>query len=171
MSTAKATVVPAKSFAYQDKLPSLPVPDLHQTLTKYLDSVKPHVSEEEFRKTKTIVHEFENGQGRQLHSLLLDRAGQRRNWLEEWWQKEVYLAPRYPIYPLINFGGPAPRAAFPACEGSQIPRAALYAYLTMKFWKLLRNEEYPPHLQRGTPLCMEQLRRLFSTCRIPGNGE
>lgn len=168
MSNASKPETAQKSFSYQQKLPSLPVPDLHQTLERYLDSVKPHVSPEDYRKTEAIVREFEHGQGQLLHSLLVDRASQNRNWLEEWWEKYIYLAPRYPIYPWINFGGPAPRAAFPAEKGSQLPRAALFTYITMRFWRELRREEFPPQMQRGIPLCMEQLRRLFSSCRIPG---
>lgn len=69
------------TFQNEDILPSLPLPELKQTLDKYLDSVRPHVTEEEFNETERIVKEFENGVGKRLQEKLLKRAQQMRNWV------------------------------------------------------------------------------------------
>lgn len=69
------------TFMYDDKLPSLPVPDLESTLEKYLRSTKPHVTEEQFEKTKQIVENFKNGVGRQLQELLVAKGKRERNWV------------------------------------------------------------------------------------------
>ena len=73
------------TFRYDDQLPALPVPSLENTLNKYLDTVRPHVSEDEFVETEKLVREFEQGNGKELHGRLLEYAKTKRNWLEEWW--------------------------------------------------------------------------------------
>ncbi|KAM9302992.1 peroxisomal carnitine O-octanoyltransferase isoform 4-T4 [Morus bassanus] len=71
-----------RTFQYQDSLPSLPVPPLDESLSKYLDSVKPFLNQEEYQRTEDIVKKFENGIGKELHQKLLERAKTRRNWRE-----------------------------------------------------------------------------------------
>ena len=70
-----------KTFANDETLPDLPVPNLKDTLNRYLDSVKPHVTEDEFLTTKGIVENFEKNEGQILHQRLLDRAKNHRNWV------------------------------------------------------------------------------------------
>jgi hypothetical protein len=116
----------APTYAYQDKLPSLPVPSLEETLAKYLRSLQPfemlgactiqlcrswltHLeahatrtharsrtllgifSPEEMKRTRALADEFkaDGGRGQRLHSKLVARSQQRRNWLEEWWYAAV----------------------------------------------------------------------------------
>jgi hypothetical protein len=69
------------TFQYDEDLPSLPLPSLSNTLNKYLDTVRPHVSEEEFAHTESLVREFEHGQGKVLHEKLRQKAGQSKNWV------------------------------------------------------------------------------------------
>ena len=51
---------------YQNTLKDLPIPNLNDTLDKYLKWVEPILSKDEFEETKNIVKEFgkENGEGR-----------------------------------------------------------------------------------------------------------
>ncbi|GIX67153.1 peroxisomal carnitine O-octanoyltransferase [Caerostris extrusa] len=90
-----------KTFANDELLPSLPVPSLSQTITKYLDSVKVHVTTEEYLKTKEIAQNFQNGIGEELHAKLLKKASHERNWLEKWWENMAYLSQRTPLLPLL----------------------------------------------------------------------
>lgn len=69
------------TFQYDADLPSLPLPSLKNTLNKYLDTVRPHVNEEEFANTESLVREFENGQGKMLHEKLAHKATQSKNWV------------------------------------------------------------------------------------------
>lgn len=41
-----------KTFAYQNSLPSLPIPPLFDTAEKYLRSVRPLLTEEEYTNTQ-----------------------------------------------------------------------------------------------------------------------
>lgn len=74
------------TFEHQKDLPSLPVPELDDTLDKYLKSVEPLLSPSELEHTKSVVEEFREGAGKKLQALLEERAGEERNWLEEWWE-------------------------------------------------------------------------------------
>ncbi|XP_020625298.1 peroxisomal carnitine O-octanoyltransferase-like isoform X3 [Orbicella faveolata] len=158
-----------KTFQLQDKLPSLPVPSLAQTCEKYLDSVKPHLTREEFLQTQFLVNEFASGVGKDLHRKLEKRAKSMRNWLEPWWEDLAYLTPRYPSAPLINVAGPLPITdMWPVQNGTQIKRAAVFTHAYLLIWQRLYRGEIPIDRMGPTPLCMFQFSRLFSCCKIPG---
>ena len=72
-----------KTFSNDELLPPLPLPELNDSLSLYLDSVKPHLTYEEFVKTKEIVDNFEENEGKILHQRLLDRAKERKNWVNQ----------------------------------------------------------------------------------------
>lgn len=159
-----------KTFKYDADLVSLPVPDLDQTLRKYLDSVKPHVSDKEFQEVEVLCQQFAKGEGKVLHEKLLARAQTSRNWLEEWWEGVAYMELRLPT-PLMNMAGIGPYVydIWKFKNGTLISRAALMLYFIVEFWQLVRKERIKPHQDgKGIPLCMNQFRKLFSTCRIPG---
>lgn len=70
------------TFTLDNTLPSLPLPDLEKTLNKYLESVRPFVTDLEFSKTQKIVENFRNGIGKHLHFHLMQKAQKERNWVE-----------------------------------------------------------------------------------------
>ena len=63
-----------KTFEADPKLAKLQVPPLEQTLAKYLDSVRPFVTEQELETTKQNCEKFLLHDGRELHSRLCNRA-------------------------------------------------------------------------------------------------
>ncbi|XP_032551833.1 peroxisomal carnitine O-octanoyltransferase isoform X3 [Chiroxiphia lanceolata] len=159
-----------RTFQYQDSLPSLPVPPLDESLSKYLDAVKPFLNQEEYQRTEDIVKKFENGIGKELHQKLLERAKMRRNWLEDWWLNVAYLDLRISTQIHCNMGGPGPyiEHCWPPKEGTQIERACINIWHTLKYWDLLRAEKVTIERSGNTVLDMNQFRMLFCTCKIPG---
>ncbi|NWU90317.1 OCTC octanoyltransferase, partial [Upupa epops] len=159
-----------RTFQYQDTLPSLPVPPLDESLSKYLDAVKPFLNEEEYQRTEDIVKKFENGIGKLLHQKLLERAKTRRNWLEDWWLNVSYLDLRISTQIHCNMAGPGPyiEHCWPAKEGTQIERACLNIWHILKFWELLRAEKLAVERAGDAVLDMSQLRMVFNTCKVPG---
>ncbi|XP_004702696.1 peroxisomal carnitine O-octanoyltransferase isoform X2 [Echinops telfairi] len=159
-----------RTFQYQDTLPSLPVPTLEESLKKYLDSVKPFANEEEYRKTEEIVKNFQNGIGEKLQQKLLQRAKEKRNWLEEWWLNVAYLDVRIPSQLNVNFAGPAAHNEhyWPPKKGTNLERGSINLWHNLNYWQLLRKEKLPVHKVGNTPLDMNQFRMLFSTCKVPG---
>ncbi|XP_064022938.1 peroxisomal carnitine O-octanoyltransferase isoform X2 [Pogoniulus pusillus] len=158
------------TFQYQDSLPSLPVPPLDESLSKYLEAVKPFLNDEEYQRTQETVERFGNGIGKELHQKLLERAKTRRNWLEEWWLNVAYLDLRLATQIHCNIGGPGTYIEhfWPPKEGTQIERACVNLWHTLKYWELLRREKVAIERSGNAVLDMNQFRMLFSTCRIPG---
>ncbi|CAM9324436.1 peroxisomal carnitine O-octanoyltransferase isoform X1 [Lampetra fluviatilis] len=159
-----------RTFEHQDSLPALPVPSLDETLTKYLDSVRPFATDEELAHTREVARRFKEGVGAKLHALLLRRGAERQNWLEEWWLNKAYLESRGPQQITGNFGGPGPylEHVWPPKAGTQLERAAILLWHHLNFWQLLRTERLATHRAKGVPLDMHQFRMIFGTCKIPG---
>ena len=87
------------TFQHEMSLPRLPVPPLQQTMEKYLLSVKPLLTEEEFECTKEVVQEFRkpDGVGEVLQDKLVSRSNKTENWLAEWWDDVAYLGYENPV--------------------------------------------------------------------------
>ncbi|XP_078494503.1 peroxisomal carnitine O-octanoyltransferase-like [Ciona intestinalis] len=161
-----------KTFYNDENLPSLPVPTVQQTIKKYLDSCKAVLTEEEFGKTAAICDKFFKEDGPKLQEKLLERSKVRKNWLDEWWLKKVYLEGRAPLA-TGNFSGPGTYIEhyWPLKPGTQLERIALGTYHFMQFWQLIRRELIASHsLGDEKKLTMHQFRYLFNTCRIPHRG-
>lgn len=159
-----------RTFQYQSSLPSLPVPLLEMSLSKYLNAVQPFASEEEFKATMDIVRKFQEGVGKELHQKLLQRAKTKKNWLEEWWLDAGYLEVRIPSQLNVNFSGPAPylEHCWPPEEGTQLQRASIGTWHTLQYWNLIRTERLHPQKSGKIALDMDQFRMLFNTCKVPG---
>jgi hypothetical protein len=69
------------TFGIDNLLPSLPLPELDQTLNKYLDSVRPLVDELEYLQTQRIVEKFRSGIGKNLHFHLKTKSLKEKNWV------------------------------------------------------------------------------------------
>ena len=157
----------ATTFGFQEVLPPLPVPNLKETCDKYLLSVRPILTEDEFVRTKAAFSKFQRpgGVGERLQGALLERAEKTRNWLEQWWLDHAYLSERSSLI-YINFFGVDCVEPPPA---GQIERTASFIAGALKFKQMIETETLRPDRLFGTvPICMRQYRRLFSTCRIPG---
>lgn len=71
-----------ETFMYDAQLPSLPVADLDTTLDKYLQSTRPHLTDEQYATTSAIVERFKHGAGKQLQALLIAKSKRERNWVK-----------------------------------------------------------------------------------------
>ncbi|CAF4750516.1 unnamed protein product [Rotaria sp. Silwood1] len=159
-----------KTFEYEDKLPSLPLPTLEHTLERYLDSVQAVVNDDEYIKTKTIVEQFAKGTGRELHEQLKTNIEKRqeRNWVAKWWDEEIYLKWRLPIAPVINMMGF--NCVIPPKDDSQLTRTSIHMHACALVFETIREERYPISYVGKHPLTMYQIKHFFNTCRIPHKG-
>jgi hypothetical protein len=71
------------TFAYQDDLPKLPIPDLESTCQKYLDSLGPLQTPKEHHETRIAVREFLRYQGPDLQEKLKKYAQGKSNYIEQ----------------------------------------------------------------------------------------
>ncbi|RKP25718.1 hypothetical protein SYNPS1DRAFT_15255, partial [Syncephalis pseudoplumigaleata] len=155
-------------YAFQDKLPHLPVPDLKETCAKYLRTVRPLLDDAAFARTEAAVAKFQQpgGLGEQLQQRLQARAADPNvhNWLEAWWNEISYLGYRDPIVLNVSFF-----FAFQDDRLRRVPatRAASIVTAAMDFREQVVSETLTPEYAKNTPLCSLAYSRIFNACRYP----
>ncbi|KAG0296614.1 Carnitine O-acetyltransferase mitochondrial [Linnemannia gamsii] len=162
----------------QDKLPHLPIPPLEQTLARYLDTVRPLTTDQEYQRTVAAVKDFQ-GQGHSPKGLLplgvdLDRRLREHardcekrgtSWLAEWWDDWAYFSHRDPSTFFVNY-------YFGFQDDTRMPtqtaRAALLVSLALEFRQLVATRTLTPDMARNAPFCMNMYQYLFNYSRISG---
>ncbi|KAG0241985.1 Carnitine O-acetyltransferase mitochondrial, partial [Mortierella sp. GBA43] len=159
----------------QDALPSLPIPSLDQTLDRYLESVRPLATDQEYEHTTAVVKAFRQeasdgadehgqgqGQGRDLDRRLREhaRACEARNtsWLAEWWDDWAYFSHRDSSTFFVNY-------YFGFQDDTRMPTQTARAALLVS---LALERTLTPDMARNAPFCMNMYRYLFNYTRIPG---
>lgn len=71
------------TFAAQDKLPKLPIPDLEGSTSKYLAALKPLQSPREHAETQQAVEEFLKSEGPELQERLKKYANGKTSYIEQ----------------------------------------------------------------------------------------
>lgn len=74
---------PGITFAHQEKLPKLPIPELESSCTKYLAALKPLQSPKEHHDTELAVHDFLKQDGQNLQEKLKKYAAGKANYIEQ----------------------------------------------------------------------------------------
>ncbi|KAJ2783018.1 hypothetical protein H4R18_001919 [Coemansia javaensis] len=167
-----------QTFANQARLPRLPVPSLKATAARYLQSLVPLLSADEYARSERAVSAFigPDGMGPVLQQRLLEVDRQvAHSWLEDIWLNKAYLEWRDPSYINVNWfaaivDNPDYRHAGPLVRGqateAQLGRAARFVTHMLEANEALNRQQMPPDTQRGEPLCMNQFRWQFGTSRI-----
>jgi carnitine O-acetyltransferase len=159
---------PPKTFAHEDRLPRVPLPELTETTRRFLDWCAPLLTPDQRAETERAVEQFlaPDSSAHTLHAALAEfNAGDGvDSWLDEFW-RDRYLGRRDRIALNANFFF---LLADPDEPGGQLDRAAGLIAASVNYKLLVDREELPPESQRGQPLSMAQNRYLFSSTRIPG---
>jgi carnitine O-acetyltransferase len=90
---------------YESALPSLPVPTLSSTLSKYLATVQPLLIPSQFAHTQRTAAAFVSSPlAADLQKRLLERAERvGDNWLSEWWNDVAYMGYRDPVVVFVGY--------------------------------------------------------------------
>lgn len=89
------TGTPNLTFAAQSSLPSLPVPELSDTLETLKTTLKPFArNETELTAVTDKIDSFAAKEGPKLQELLVQRARETDHWLEAWWDDAGYMSYR-----------------------------------------------------------------------------
>lgn len=91
---------------YQASLPRLPVPTLSSTAHKYLETVRPHVTDSAYARTEAAVKEFlASPHVAELQKRLEARAAdpETKSWLSEWWNDVAYMGYRDPVVVFVSY--------------------------------------------------------------------
>ncbi|BES87905.1 Choline/Carnitine o-acyltransferase [Nesidiocoris tenuis] len=140
---------------------------------RYLDNLKPLLTESQFEKTRLLVQEFADpdGPGPKVQAELLSRREAMDNWAYDWWMKDMYTG--IPLCLPINV---SPGMVFPPRQLRGFTDIARYGAriingLSQYKDKLDRREipqERATSREKGQPLCMAQYYRLMTSYRVPG---
>ncbi|KAI9815667.1 MAG: hypothetical protein M1827_002063 [Pycnora praestabilis] len=153
------------TFAAQEKLPKLPIPDLESSCKKYVQALKPLQSLREHDDTTAAVQDFLKAEGPELQERLKKYATGKTSYIEQFWY-DSYLNFDNPVVLNLNPFFLLEDDPTPA-RNNQVTRAASLVVSALSFVRAVRKEELPPDTVRGTPLCMYQYSRLFGTARLP----
>ncbi|XP_065211609.1 carnitine O-palmitoyltransferase 1, liver isoform isoform X2 [Planococcus citri] len=154
-------------YSYQGSLPRLPLPPVHDTMQRYLRSVRPLLDDENYDKMRQMARDFENGIAVKLQRYLILKSWFATNYVSDWWEEYVYLRGRSPLIVNSNFYGID--AISLKTTHVQAARAAMVVNIALRFRRLIERQELEPILIQGlVPLCSWQYERMFNTTRVPG---
>ncbi|TDH68211.1 hypothetical protein CCR75_007893 [Bremia lactucae] len=163
-------------YQFQRDLPRLPVPSLADSVSMYLETLKPLVSPTEFARSKDLAIAFlrPGGMGEELQRRLLDRANDRRDssFLAEWWNTLGYLHVRDPLVFNVSYFFHFADSVYPT-QRSNIGRAAALLRGTVLFARQVADSTLEPERlgKNKTPVCATAYKYMFNACRIPRRGQ
>lgn len=158
------------TYSKQEDMPSLPVPELKSTLDKYLKSIKPYCnSESDYEKQVQLCYQFLSNQGPTLQERLLSYSMERRNWMQEMWDSQIYLADRSPVVPFVSyFYGHKPLAStHRVIDSDMLIKATAIIAGVVKFIEALKDESLPAEVVKDKPFCMNGFQYMFNNSRVP----
>lgn len=82
---------PGITFASQDKLPKLPIPELDSSCKKYLAALKPLQTAKEHNDSQHAVDDFLKGDGAVLQEKLKKYASGKANYIEQFCKSCSYV--------------------------------------------------------------------------------
>ena len=153
------------TYAAQDKLPRLPIPDLEASMKRYLEALAPLQSSREHEDTKAATKEFALHEGKELQEKLKLYSEGKSSYIEQFWY-DSYLNYDNPVVLNLNPFFLLEDDPTPA-RNNQVTRAASLIISALCFVRAVRKEELPPDMIRGQPLDMYQYSRMFGTARVP----
>ncbi|KAM4667485.1 carnitine O-palmitoyltransferase 1, liver isoform 2-T11 [Amazona ochrocephala] len=155
-------------YSFQSSLPRLPVPAVKDTVNRYLESVRPLMDDEEFRRMEGLAKDFALNLGPRLQWYLKLKSWWATNYVSDWWEEYVYLRGRGPI--MVNSNYFAMDFLYLSPTTMQAARAGNVIHAILLYRKKLDRQEIKPILLMGStvPLCSAQWERMFNTSRIPG---
>uniref|UniRef100_A0A8C7VF22 Carnitine O-palmitoyltransferase n=1 Tax=Oncorhynchus mykiss TaxID=8022 RepID=A0A8C7VF22_ONCMY len=155
-------------YSYQGSLPNQPVPAVKDTVKRYLESVRPLMTPDEFERMTSLATQFESSLGNRLQWYLKLKALWASNYVSDWWEEYIYLRGRSPIMVNSNYYGMDFLYVTPTPIQAARAGNTLHAFLMYR--RKLNREELKPSRVPGTviPLCAAQCERMFNTTRTPG---
>ncbi|XP_045070522.1 carnitine O-palmitoyltransferase 1, liver isoform-like isoform X2 [Coregonus clupeaformis] len=154
-------------YSYQGSLPNQPVPAVKDTVKRYLESVRPLKTPDEFERMTSLATQFESSLGNRLQWYLKLKALWASNYVSDWWEEYIYLRGRSPIMVNSNYYGMDFLYVTPTPIQAARAGNTLHAFLMYRR-KLNREELKPWLLMSSVPCCSYQFERMFDSCRIPG---
>ncbi|GMR54899.1 hypothetical protein PMAYCL1PPCAC_25094, partial [Pristionchus mayeri] len=147
-------------------LPSLPVPELEDTVQRYLESIRHLHSKEELAAIEKMADDFLQGEGRKLQWITKIYSLFTDNYVTGFWEKYAYL---YGRSPLLNNSSVAHVDLFVHIPATQASRAAHIVYCEFLNQLAIDRQTSAPVSTLGQGLmCANHYEKVFAVTRVPG---
>uniref|UniRef100_A0A674D974 Carnitine O-palmitoyltransferase 1, muscle isoform n=1 Tax=Salmo trutta TaxID=8032 RepID=A0A674D974_SALTR len=154
-------------YSFQTSLPRLPVPRVDDTITRYLESVRPLLDDEQYNQMEVVANNFKKDQAPKLQKYLILKSWCATNYVSDWWEEYIYLRGRSPI--MVNSNFYAMDLLYVTPTHRQAARAGNVVHAMLQYRRKLERGEHAPLRALGVvPMCSYQMERMFNTTRIPG---
>nr|AFO11025.1 liver carnitine palmitoyltransferase 1A-2 [Tachysurus fulvidraco] len=154
-------------YSFQSSLPRLPVPPVEHTVKRYLESVRPLMDDEQYKRMEALAKDFQSNLGPKLQWYLKLKAFWASNYVSDWWEDYVYVRGRGPIMVNSNYYAMDFLYVFPT--HLQVARAGNAIHSIMLYRRKLDRAQIKPLMVQNTiPMCSSQYERMFNTTRVPG---
>ncbi|SCU88831.1 LANO_0D03202g1_1 [Lachancea nothofagi CBS 11611] len=162
------------TFENQAKLPSLPVPELEETLRKYIQTIRPFCqTRNQLEEQKALCAKFAQDEGPELQQRLTRFAAESRNWLSRFWDDQAYLEYDDPVVPYVSYfyaHKPLPNS-HAKIQSDPLIKATAIIVSVLRFLEAIKDEALPAEMIKNHPFCMNSFHLMFNNARIPGNGK
>ncbi|KAI2648190.1 Carnitine O-palmitoyltransferase 1, muscle isoform [Labeo rohita] len=154
-------------YSFQSSLPRLPVPSVKDTVRRYLESARPLMDDEQYKRMEGLAKDFEKNMGPKLQWYLKLKSWWASNYVSDWWEEYIYLRGRGPI--MVNSNYYAMDFLYVIPTSRQAARAGNAIHAIMMYRRKLDRAQIKPVylLENRVPLCSAQWERMFNTSRIP----
>ncbi|XP_028813450.1 carnitine O-palmitoyltransferase 1, liver isoform isoform X2 [Denticeps clupeoides] len=154
-------------YSFQSSLPRLPVPPVKDTMKRYLESVRPLMDDDKYKRMEALAKDFEKNLGPRLQWYLKLKSWWASNYVSDWWEEYIYLRGRGPIMVNSNYYAMDFLYVFPTHR--QAARAGNGIHSIMLYRRRLDRAQIKPLMLLNTiPMCSSQYERMFNTSRTPG---
>uniref|UniRef100_A0A4W5KTC8 Carnitine O-palmitoyltransferase 1, muscle isoform n=1 Tax=Hucho hucho TaxID=62062 RepID=A0A4W5KTC8_9TELE len=158
-------------YSFQTSLPRLPVPSVDDTITRYLESVRPLLDDEQYNQMEVVANDFKKDQAPKLQKYLILKSWWATNYVSDWWEEYIYLRGRSPI--MVNSNFYAMDLLYVTPTHRQAARAGNAVHAMLQYRRKLERGEHVISLLLllalgVVPMCSYQMERMFNTTRIPG---
>lgn len=136
---------------FQQSLPRLPIPPLEKTCHRYLNALKPLLSNEQFQQTEGIVRRFQEKDGRALNEQLVtvNKKNKHTSYITKAWF-DMYLQSRDSITINVNPFMGVPNDPKPEYN-NQLIRASNILISSLRFLRSLRSNLLEPEVYHLNP--------------------
>ena len=158
----------ATPHCFDHLMPPLPYPNnLKVTVSKFIESMRPVLDDQELDELKAKAEIFLNTIGWRLQFLLLLRAFFKWNWFSDWWRTYVYLSNRKPLFNSSVSGADSYRIDY-----NRLDRVAVWIHSMWKYFIEGRHNGSLEQIKLNglVPLCMSTIKNLTGGCRVPKLG-
>ncbi|GMS80844.1 hypothetical protein PENTCL1PPCAC_3019 [Pristionchus entomophagus] len=157
--------IPHAAFAMQGLIPTMRLPAEKETVQKYLRTVKPILSEEDYKEMCELAEDFLNNLGPELQKKLWMKWLFSKNYISDWWKEVVYMRHRDS---LIRSNVGCSDICYRPTTSVQAARAAHVTLLRIRYTQeFIEEQAMAPISLGGIPMCSQQYVDYHRSLRAP----